>query len=157
MQHTFSPIPAWARFCFYGMHGLLDEIVFTALFDLAFHGNRQLKGHSSIFSFFIFGSVCFAVEQLYHRKLKNRVSRVLRIILYLGILYAWEFCTGFVLRQFDACSWDYSHYDYNIMGLITFEYAPGWLVLCAWQDVMADFLLRLHVNVSFDKSPGKNI
>ena len=31
------PLPAWLRFYLYGMHGLLDEIVFTALFDVAFH------------------------------------------------------------------------------------------------------------------------
>jgi hypothetical protein len=31
---NLKPLPAVARFFFYGLRGLFDEIVFTALFDL---------------------------------------------------------------------------------------------------------------------------
>ncbi|XP_033744840.1 transmembrane protein 229A-like [Pecten maximus] len=153
VQNRQKAVPAWARFYFYGMHGLLDEIVFTALFDMVFEpsGNRSLKGHSSIFSFFIYGSCSFLVEQLYvFLYLKHGVPRYIRLVLYLCILYTWEFSTGLLLRQFGACSWDYSHYTYNLMGLITLEYAPGWLILCFLQDVFADFLLCLSINIKAD-------
>lgn len=146
-------VPAWARFYFYGMHGLLNEIVFTALFDMMFEptGNRSLKGQSSIFSFFIYGSCSFLEERLYvYLYLRHGVPRYIRIIIYLCISYAWEFSMGLALRQFGACSWDYSHYRYNVMGLITLEYAPGWIVLCSLQDVLADFLLSLSVNIKAD-------
>ena len=53
--------------------------------------------------------------------------------LYVVIAFSWEFTTGLILRQFDACPWDYSHYPYNFMGLITLEYAPGWLFLAFLQ------------------------
>lgn len=154
-QHDsyYKQLPAWARFVFYGMHGLLVEILFTALFDFILHphGNSSLKGHSSIFSIFIYGTCSFFTERLYvflHQK--HGVTRKLRLPLYVCIAYAWEFCWGLVLRQFDACSWDYSHYPYNFMGLITLEYAPGWLILGVWQDVLADFLLSLNIRI---KSP----
>ncbi|OWF42334.1 transmembrane protein 229A-like [Mizuhopecten yessoensis] len=158
-QNRQKAVPAWIRFYFYGMHGLLDEIVFTALFDMVFEpsGNRSLKGQSSIFSFFIYGSCSFLVEQLYvFLYLKHGVPRYIRLFLYLCILYTWEFGTGLLLRQFGACSWDYSHYKYNVMGLITLEYAPGWLILCFLQDVFADFLLSLSININAaDTSKGK--
>ncbi|KAL3852271.1 hypothetical protein ACJMK2_015935 [Sinanodonta woodiana] len=145
------PLPAWARFYFYGLHGLLDEILFTAIFDIVFHsaGNRQLKGYSSVFSFFIYGSCSFLVERLYvFLYLRNGIRWYVRLPLYLMVLYLWEFTWGMMLRQFGACSWDYSHYNYNFMGLITLEYAPVWLILCYFQDVLSDFLLSLQIRIS---------
>ncbi|XP_069141361.1 transmembrane protein 229A-like [Argopecten irradians] len=159
VKNRQKAVPAWARFYFYGMHGLLDEIVFTALFDMVFEpsGNRALKGHSSIFSFFIYGSCSFLVEHLYvFLYLKHGVPRYIRLILYVCIAYIWEFSTGLFLRQFGACSWDYSHYKYNVMGLITLEYAPGWLVLSYLQDVVADFLLSLTINIKGDDDDSKD-
>ncbi|XP_060064897.1 transmembrane protein 229A-like [Ylistrum balloti] len=160
LQTRQKAVPAWARFYFYGMHGLLDEIVFTALFDMVFEpgGNKSLKGHSSIFSFFIYGSCSFLVEQYVFLLLKHRVPRYIRLIPYLCILYTWEFSTGLMLRQFGACSWDYSHYKYNFMGLVTLEYAPCWLVLCFLQDVLFEYLLSLSINteVDVDRKEKKN-
>ncbi|XP_076073934.1 transmembrane protein 229A-like [Mytilus galloprovincialis] len=153
-----KPLPAVARFFFYGLHGLFDEIVFTALFDLFLepHGNAQLKGYTTIYSFFIYGSCSLAVERLYvYLYLKHGIPWYTRTAIYLLVLYTWELSFGLVLRQFDACSWDYSHYDYNFMGLITLEYAPGWIVLCLWQDVIADFLLSLSINVKSDENNDK--
>ncbi|KAK3584878.1 hypothetical protein CHS0354_023463 [Potamilus streckersoni] len=145
------PLPAWARFYFYGMHGLLDEILFTAIFDMVFEstGNRQLKGYSSVFSFFIYGSCSFLVERLYvFLYLQHGIRWYIRLPLYLLVLYLWEFTWGLTLRQFGACSWDYSHYKYNLMGLVTLEYAPAWLILCYFQDVLSDFLLSLQIRIS---------
>ena len=65
-----KPLPAVARFFFYGLHGLFDEIVFTALFDLFLHphGNAHLKGYSTIYSFFIYGTyVCVPVSETWHQ------------------------------------------------------------------------------------------
>jgi hypothetical protein len=150
---NLKPLPAVARFFFYGLHGLFDEIVFTALFDLFLHphGNAHLKGYSTIYSFFIYGSCSMFVERMYvFLCLKHGIKMHIRIPLYVLVLYIWELSFGLVLRQFDACSWDYSHYDYNFMGLITLEYAPGWLILSVWQDLLFDFLLSLSINVKKD-------
>ena len=150
---NLKPLPAVARFFFYGLHGLFDDIVFTALFDLFLHphGNAHLKGYSTIYSFFIYGSCSMFVERMYvFLCLKHGIKMHFRIPLYVLVLYIWELSFGLVLRQFDACSWDYSHYDYNFMGLITLEYAPGWLILSVWQDLLFDFLLSLSINVKKD-------
>jgi len=121
---NLKPLPAVARFFFYGLHGLFDEIVFTALFDLFLHphGNAHLKGYSTIYSFFIYGSCSMFVERMYvFLCLKHGIKLHIRILLYVLVLYIWALSFGLVLRQFDACSWDYSHYDYNFMGLITLD------------------------------------
>ncbi|ESO89947.1 hypothetical protein LOTGIDRAFT_68734, partial [Lottia gigantea] len=123
------PLPSWARFYFYGMHGLLDEIVFTAMFDFLLkpEGNWLLKGYSTIFSFFIYGSCSYIVEQIYKYCIQKNLSIYKRLPIYIVFTYFWEFLCGLILRQFGACSWDYSHYTLNVMGLITFEYLPGWM------------------------------
>lgn len=146
-KSTSRGLTAVERLFFYGMHGLFDEIVFTALYDVIYEpeGNRQLKGYSTIFSFFIYGVCSYMVERMYVRLKEVGIPFEVRIFIYLVVLYSWEFSCGLVLRQFDACSWDYSHYRFNIMGLITLEYAIFWLPLCAWNDVLYKYLLSLKL------------
>lgn len=147
-------LSAVVRFYIYGIQGFCYEVIFTALFDFYMHGNWQLKGHSSLSSFLIYGSCSFCVEHLYmFLWYKHRISRLVRMPLYLCIAYSWEFMTGWILRYFNACPWDYSHYNYNFKGLITLEYAPGWLLLAWYQDVVADYLLRVRVSSSWDEHP----
>lgn len=147
VKSTSRGLTAAERLFFYGMHGLFDEIVFTALYDVVYEpdGNRQLKGYSTIFSFFIYGVCSYLVERMYVRLKEVGIPFKVRIFIYLVVLYSWEFSCGLVLRQFDACSWDYSHYQFNIMGLITLEYAIFWLPLCAWNDVLYKYLLSLKL------------
>lgn len=139
-------LPALVRFYFYGIQGFCDEVIFTALYDFVLHRDWSLKGQSAISSFFIYGSCSLLVERLYVLLYyRHGVKWYLRMPLYLLICYSWEFTMGFILRLFDACPWDYSHYAYNFKGLITLEYAPGWLFLCYMQDIFADYLLRVRV------------
>ncbi|XP_019634975.1 PREDICTED: transmembrane protein 229A-like [Branchiostoma belcheri] len=143
-----EPLPPWIRFCFYGMHGFLDEVVFTMLYDCVTKApDARLTGYTSIWSFLIYGSCRIMVERLgyVYLYLQCGVPTRYRVALYLVIAYTWEFVAGLILRQFGACSWDYSHYRFNVMGLITLEYAPGWLILGLYQDVMASYLLSLRV------------
>lgn len=142
-----SPLPAVLRFYVYGIQGFCDEIIFTSILDFfTKEMNWQLKGHSAVSSFFIYGTICFLVERLYvFLYYKHGIKRHFRLPLYLVICYSWEFCTGLLLRQFNACPWDYSEYRYNFLGLVTLEYAPGWLFLSWLQDELADYLLRIRV------------
>ncbi len=146
VEHHLVPLPAFVRFYIYGIQGFCDEIIFTSLFDLICTGSLHLRGHSALSSFLIYGSCSFFVERLYVEMwLRRGIRQSVRVPVYLICVYTWEFMFGLILRQFDACPWDYSHYRFNCMGLITLEYAPGWLVLCLVQDVIADYLLRLRV------------
>lgn len=117
------------RLYFWGVHGVFAEIVFTATWELVVGGNPQLMGQSSIWSFFIYGLGTFCgAEQVRSVLLARGISLPLRCLLYIPTVYMWEFCCGILLRLFDACPWDYSNFDYNVMGLITLEYAPFWLL-----------------------------
>lgn len=136
-------LPGFARFLFFGMHGFLDEVLFTSLFNLL--EKSDLGGHTSLWSFLMYGSCSLAVERLYFQLRFGRGWGTLRRLpVYICCAYAWEFTWGLVLRQFGACSWDYSHYPHHFMGLVTLLYLPGWLCLSLYQDVLSDVLLRVH-------------
>ncbi|XP_010781606.1 transmembrane protein 229A [Notothenia coriiceps] len=137
-------LPGVVRFLFFGMHGFLDEVVFTSVFNLVEKSDRTLSGHTSLWSFLMYGSCSFLVEKLYfHLHFRRGWGPWRRLPFYVCFIYAWEFSWGLVLRQFGACSWDYSHYPYNFMGLITLLYLPGWVGISLYQDVLSNALLRV--------------
>ncbi|XP_054910865.1 transmembrane protein 229A [Poeciliopsis prolifica] len=144
-HHPSGGLPGFARFLFFGMHGFLDEVLFTSLFNLVEKGVRAAQGHTSLWSFLMYGSCSFVVEKLYfHLHFGRGWGTWRRLPIYICFIYTWEFCCGLTLRQFDACSWDYSHYPHNFMGLITLLYLPGWLILSLYQDVLSNVLLRIR-------------
>ncbi|KAK7129622.1 hypothetical protein R3I93_019310 [Phoxinus phoxinus] len=137
-------LPGLARFVFFGMHGFLDEVVFTSVFNLFEKEDRTLKGHTSLWSFLMYGSCSFVVEKLYlHLHFRRGWRTWQRLPIYICFIYAWEFSWGLALRQLGACSWDYSHYPLNFMGLVTLLYLPGWVCLSLYQDVLSNILMRV--------------
>ncbi|KAL2102713.1 hypothetical protein ACEWY4_001881 [Coilia grayii] len=137
-------LPGILRFVFFGMHGLLDEIVFTSVFNLFEKSEGWLNGHTSLWSFLMYGSCSFVVEKLYmHLHFEREWSTWMRLPIYIVFIYTWEFSWGLALRQYDACSWDYSHYPLNYMGLVTLLYLPGWVCLSLYQDILSNVLLRV--------------
>lgn len=135
------------RFMFFGMHGFLDEVVFTSVFNLFEKADGALMGHTSLWSFFMYGSCSFVVEKLYmHLHFRRGWGTWRRLPIYICFIYAWEFSWGLALRQCGACSWDYSHYPLNFMGLVTLLYLPGWVCLSLYQDVLSNVLLRVVCN-----------
>ncbi|KAM3859052.1 transmembrane protein 229A [Diretmus argenteus] len=138
-------LPGLARFLFFGMHGFLDEVVFTSVFNLVEKSDRSLSGHTSLWSFLMYGSCSFVVEKLYlHLHFRRGWGTWRRLPIYICFIYSWELTWGLALRQVDACSWDYSHYPHNFMGLITLVYLPGWVLLSLYQDVLSNVLLRIR-------------
>ncbi|XP_043944690.1 transmembrane protein 229A [Protopterus annectens] len=145
LQRSSQGLPDFIRFMFFGMHGFLDEIFFTSIFNLVEKSDRTLTGHTSLWSFFMYGSCSFVVEKLYfHLHYKKRWNTWKRLPLYIMFIYTWEFSWGLGLRQYNACSWDYSDYPLNFMGLITLMYLPGWILLSCYQDALYNVLLRIH-------------
>ena len=120
-------LPWQYRLYFWGVHGIFGEIVFTGLWEFAVTGKWQLMGVSSIWSFLTYGLGTFLLAELVRDWLVARhVPLLVRCLLYVLLAYAWEFSVGALLSYFDACPWDYTAFDYDVMGLITLEYAPGW-------------------------------
>uniref|UniRef100_A0A4W4H3T6 Uncharacterized protein n=1 Tax=Electrophorus electricus TaxID=8005 RepID=A0A4W4H3T6_ELEEL len=136
-------LPRWMRLYFYGMHGLTLDIVLSSAHRFVYDNDLKL-GHTSIWSFLMYGSCSFVVDRLYlHLHFTRGWGRWRRMPLYICLIYTWEFCWGAVLRHYGACSWDYSHYPLNFMGLVTLLYLPGWFCLSLYQDVLSDVLLRV--------------
>ncbi|KAG8524557.1 Transmembrane protein 229A, partial [Galemys pyrenaicus] len=138
-------LPDLLRFLFFGMHGFLDEIFFTFFFNVLGQGDGTTNGHTSLWSFLIYGSCSFLVEKLYfHLYYKRGWGTWKRVPIYVIFIYVWEFSWGLGLRTCGACSWDYSHYPLNFMGLITLMYLPGWIFLSVYQDLLSNALWRVR-------------
>lgn len=60
-------VNVWLRLFFYGLHGFFDEILFTSLFNFVESNFQDLRfrGHSSLWSFFMYGFGSFVIERLY--------------------------------------------------------------------------------------------
>ena len=130
------------RFYFYGMHGFLDEIMFTSIHDyFLVKKDLSLPGHSSPYSFFTYGFASLIVEWLYLNVLRKS-NILLRSLVYVVFAFSWEYLAGWTLQQFDACPWNYSHKPYNLHGLITLDYAPLWIGACLYQEVLTNFFRK---------------
>ncbi|XP_004643382.1 transmembrane protein 229A [Octodon degus] len=138
-------LPDLLRFLFFGMHGFLDEIFFTFFFNVLGQGDGTSSGHTSLWSFLMYGSCSFVVEKLYfHLHYSRGWGTWKRVPIYVLFIYAWELSWGLGLRTCGACSWDYSHYPLNFMGLITLLYLPGWIFLSVYQDLLSNVLWRVQ-------------
>jgi len=126
---SLLPIATITRFYIYALHGFLVEIVWTALWELVVNQDIRMPGNSHMWAFGIYGLSCLMVERLCLRLVEAGIPLVVRALVYTVWVYWWEFTTGFVLRLFAACPWDYEPwFTYHIMGLVTLEYAPAWFL-----------------------------
>ena len=51
----------------------------------------------------------------------------MRLLIYTLIVYAVEFCAGFVLRKLTgSCPWEYTN-GFHLAGLIRLDYFPAWM------------------------------
>lgn len=136
----------WFRLLIYGMLGFAYEIVFTSLWEFVATNFTDLKfkGCSSLWSFFIYGTCSLCGEQVFVHTGK-RLSAFWRGLIYVQMAYTWEFLGGLFLNQFSARTWDYTHYKYDVMGLITLEYAPLWFFSGLFQEFFYEYLLTLSL------------
>nr|XP_045016536.1 transmembrane protein 229A [Jaculus jaculus] len=140
-------LPDLLRFLFFGMHGFLDEIFFTFFFNVLGRGGGAgaSSGHTSLWSFLMYGSCSFVVEKLYFYLHYGRGwGTWKRVPIYVIFIYTWELAWGLGLRMCGACSWDYSHYPLNFKGLITLMYLPGWIFLSVYQDLLSNVLWQVQ-------------
>jgi uncharacterized membrane protein len=135
----------WAhRLYFWGVHGIFAEVIFTGLWEFVISGDWRLKGVSSIWSFLVYGLGTFLLAESGRGYLVSlKVPLLLRCCIYVVLTYVWEFSCGMLLDMFEARSWDYSQFTYNIKGLITMEYIPVWFfaglyfewIMSVWRTV----------------------
>ncbi|TKS86938.1 Transmembrane protein 229b [Collichthys lucidus] len=143
------PLTPLSRWYLYAIHGYFCEVMFTAAWEFVVNCNWKFPGVTSVWALFIYGTCILIVERMY-LKLRGRCPVLLRCIIYTLWTYLWEFGTGLLLRQFNACPWDYSEFRYNFMGLITAEYAVPWF--CA-SFIVERLVIRKTLRLRFHEGP----
>ncbi len=140
-------LPVSSKLVFYGLVGFFTEVVFTAIWlfiDPKYEYGWTLHGYTSLWSFPMY-SISIYVMEIMFLHLKNK-PLILRILAYVCWTYTWEFTTGLILRQINACPWNYSSYTrFNLFGLITLDYAPLWsLGTAACEKIVIQSALMLE-------------
>jgi hypothetical protein len=112
--------------------GVTIEVVFTALSALFNQSPLcgksliSMAGTSYVWMIFIYALIpIFGI--LLHDKTKP-IPTLLRLPLYVLIIYVVEFTSGLLLQCFTgSCPWHYTS-GWNIMGFIRLDYFPAWLL-----------------------------
>jgi hypothetical protein len=115
--------------------GMTTEVFFTAFVSLF---NNQplcgkplaaLAGMTYVWMAFIYAPIPL-LGVLFYDKVKH-IAFWLRLPMYVAIIYAVEFTSGYLLQLITGkCPWYYTE-GINVMGLIRLDYFPAWL-LFAW-------------------------
>lgn len=142
-ENIYSPISVLVRFYIYAIHGFVTEVLFTAAWEFVVNLNWKFPGNTSLWSLPIYGTSTLVIETMYLR-LNKRVPLLVRGVIYVIWGYGWEFSTGWVLKQFNACPWDYTPFDGDFMGLVTLEYAPAWYIGCILAE---QFLIKYSLQL----------
>lgn len=131
----FIKISNLVKFYLYGLQGIFMEVIYTCIYDSIVSKSWKLTGVSSAWAFFIYATSHIVMESMSKYLIYYKIPLVLRGVVYVIWTYFWEFSTGFMLIQFNACPWNYDFY-YNFMGIITLEYAPLWYVGCLFAELI---------------------
>lgn len=149
-------LPALGRFYIYAIHGYATEVMFTAIWEFVVNFNLKLPGVTSVWSFPIYGVSLLVVERLYLLLEPRGVPLWARGLVYTVWTYCWEFSTGLLLRQFDACPWDYTPFHGDFMGLVTLEYLPFWFMGAIFLErVIIQYTRRIYLGPPIETVEGK--
>lgn len=142
-----SPLSPLARLYVYALHGCVCEVAFTAIWNWYYTHDQRLPGNTSLWSLLIYSLAMLFMESLSAWLQQRHFHLLLRLTVYILFIYLWEFSCGVLLRLLEACPWDYSHFRYNLMGLVTLEYAIPWAVaaLLAEKHVIR-YTLKIRLN-----------
>jgi uncharacterized membrane protein len=141
-----------AMFFIFGLIGLLVEVGFTAICSFSF----ALKGHTSVWMVFVYGLAGIILDKLNENKLVNKWFNMFwQTVLGTFIIYLIEFCSGCILNiGFGLDIWSYKTLGLDVMGQITFWYAPLWFALCPFAFWAGDWM-QLWISDQLYLSWGK--
>ncbi len=134
-------------FCLFSCIGITGEIFFTSIYrnvSAAMEGaawNWDMKGHSYIWMFFIYGfaSIFFPFAM-------NRMKKVpdfFRLLVFATAIYVAEFISGFLLEMLTgSCPWEYKE-GLHIMGYIRLDYLPAWMAFAYLLEKLVLFFREL--------------
>jgi len=103
----------------------LLEVGFTGLSAAIVQKDRSATARTYLWMHPIYGAAGLILEAMAKRL--RRVSPPVRAALYLPVIYAAEYSTGWLLcRLLGKCPWDYTGHGINLKGFIRLDYAPFW-------------------------------
>jgi hypothetical protein len=111
--------------------GVAFEVVFTALLEYPDKKDVRLMGYSYIWMFPIYALIPFFMGFLYPRF--GPWVLPARLGLYVAILLAVEYATGWLIRKATGkCPWEDNYYGrkWAIHGLIRLDFIPSWALAC---------------------------
>ena len=115
--------------------GIAMEVCFTAITEYPRRRCKRLMGHSYLWMALSYGSVPFLLDVLYPRL--EQAPLLGRLGVYLLVLYAVEYGSGWILRQvLGRCPWDYGRARWAIHGLVRLDYLPAWALACIGFELM---------------------
>ena len=124
--------------------GMTCEIFFTAFTNLynnePFCGEPlwSLTGKTYVWMAFIYGLIPVFAELLFKRL--AHLATLPRLLVYVGLIYAVEFGSGFLLEQLTGkCPWEYTS-GWQVMGYIRLDYFPAWLFFAYWVEKLYLFV-----------------
>lgn len=129
------------RFLLYGLLGLCMEVFFTGALSLT-EGDFALSARTSVWMFPIYACALF-LEPVHN--LIRPFPPYARGLIYLVLIWAAEFVSGFVLeRLIGHCPWDYgTHSRFSFCGYIRWDFAPLWFAVGLLFEMLHDFLVIL--------------
>lgn len=86
----------------------------------------MLTCRTSIWMFPIYGMAALLVPI---SKLLKNMNTLIRGGVYTLCIFIAEFGTGSILKQYNACPWDYSDAKLNYKGIIRLDFAPVWFIV----------------------------
>lgn len=118
-------------FMFVGLIYMSMEVIFRALLGkmLGFNGCNyfSLMGFSSLWMIPI-GGLCIAISTSIYNRVYIRSW--INLLISMAIIWFIEFVSGYIFNiKCGLHLWDYSTIPLNVMGQITFCYAPIWCIL----------------------------
>jgi len=133
------------RFLVYGALGWCAEIIWTAL-TRRISGRVHdwlLMGETSLWSFFLYGSIAFLYEPLHN--LLRLQPLVLRAVLYLIGFWIIEFLGGWLIWKLSRSKpWDYSRSPGgSLMGLVRWNFVLVWPLVGLALEPLHDGLVLL--------------
>lgn len=114
------------------------EVLWTGLNSLL-KKDFKLTARTSIWMFPIYGFIVF-LEPLCN--LIYSMPILLRGGIYSICIFIGEYVSGFILKRFNLCPWDYSKSKYNISGIIRLDYAPVWFMAGLVFETVYELVLK---------------
>lgn len=116
-----------------GLAGWCMEIIFTSMESIA-AGDMRLMGRTSLLMFPIYGlgaflgPICRGLDSwlgdVGSLNLRDRIWR--HGVNDMVLIFLVEYVSGFFLRIYNMCPWDYTGRLLSVDGLIRLDFAPCW-------------------------------